>query len=95
MEAINKQEKQLKEIKNKKKKKEKKEELIKRAEKEEKLERIVLLNDNLHNTFLDYGEMNITTKGEDILQKLPNDEKMITYNFFLKQVILLLIIMIF
>ena len=73
-----------------------KKELIKRAEKEEKSERILLLKDNSDNILLDYDEMNITAKGNDILKKLANDERMITTkNFFLKQVILLLIIMIF
>ena len=74
----------------------KKKELIKRAEKEEKSERILLLKDNSDNILLDYDEMNITAKGNDILKKLANDERMITTKFFfLKQVILLLIIMIF
>ena len=74
----------------------KKKELIKRAEKEEKSERILLLKDNSDNILLDYDEMNITAKGNDILKKFANDERMITTKFFfLKQVILLLIIMIF
>ena len=73
MEAINKQEKQLKNIKNKKK------ELIKRVEKEEGPRRIVLLRDGLENILQDYGEMNISAKGEDILKKLATDERMINY----------------
>ena len=89
LEAIKKREKQLKKIKNQKK------ELIKKVEKEEKSERIVLLRDNL-NDILVADDMNITAKGENILKKLANDERMINYNFFfLNQVTLPLIIMIF
>ena len=63
----------------------KKKKLIKRAEKEEKSERIVLLKDNIDNILLDYDEMNSTAKGEDILKKLANDERMINYkNLFFK-----------
>ena len=44
---------------------------------------------------MDYGEMNIGSKGEDILKRLAKDERMINYNnLFLDQVVLLLIIMI-
>ena len=75
LEAIKKREKQLKKIKNQKK------ELIKKVEKEEKSERIVLLRDNL-NDILVADDMNITAKGENILKKLANDERMINYKFF-------------
>ena len=71
--AINKQEKQLKKIKNQKK------ELIKKVDREEKIEKIVLLRDNLNNILLNYGELNIDSKGENILRKLANDEKSINY----------------
>ena len=68
LEVINKQKKQLK--------KSIKKELIKRAEKKEKSGRIVLLRDNLDDILVTY-DMNITAKGEDILKKLANDERMI------------------
>ena len=79
LEAISKQEKQLQKIKNKKK------EPIKRVEKEEGSRKTVLLRDGLKNILQDYGEINITAKGEDILKKLANDERMINYeNLFFK-----------
>ena len=70
LKGINEQEKQLKKSMNKKK------ELINKVEKEEKSEKIALLRDNLDNIFVTY-DMNITTKGENILKKLANDEKVI------------------
>ena len=73
---INKQGKQLKKIKDKKKKKE----LTKRVKEKEKSGEIVLLKDRLNDILLDYGDMNIDAKGEDILKKLARDERMINYN---------------
>ena len=75
LEAINKQEKQLKKSRIKKEKKE----LIKRFEREEKSGRTVLLRDKLNNILISY-DMNITDKGEDILEKLANNERIINYN---------------
>ena len=70
LKKIEKQEEQLKKIKNKKK-------LIKRVEREDKSGKIILLRDNLDSILLEYGEINIDSKGEDILKKLANDERMI------------------
>ena len=72
LKAISKQKKQLKKSIIKK-------ELIKRVKKEEKSERIVLLRNNLDDILVTY-KMNITAKGEDILKKLANDERMINHN---------------
>ena len=44
----------------------------------------MLLRDNLDNILMEYA-MNITDKGEDILKKLANEERMISYkNLFSK-----------
>ena len=56
-----------------------KKELIEKIEREKKLEKIVLLRDNLNNILLNYGEMNIDSKGENILKKVADDEKNINY----------------
>ena len=65
-------EKQLQEIKNQNKK------LIEKLEREEKSEKIVLLQDNLDDNLIAY-DVNITTRGEDILKKVANDEKTINH----------------
>ena len=45
----------------------------------------MLLRDCLEDILQDYRELNITAKGEDILKKLGNDERMINCrNFFVK-----------
>ena len=45
----------------------------------------MLLRGGLENILQDSGKMNITAKGEDILKKLANDERMISYeNLFFK-----------
>ena len=55
---------------------------------------MVVLRNNLDDILAPY-DMNITVEREDILKKLANNERKIDYkNLFLKQVILLLIIMI-
>ena len=56
-----------------------KKELIEKIEREKKLQKIVLLRDNLNNILLNYGEMNIDSKGENILKKVADDEKNINY----------------
>ena len=44
-----------------------------------------MLRDNLDNILLEYGEINIDSKGEDILKKLLDDERIINYkNLFFK-----------
>ena len=73
MEAINKQEKQLKKIKTQKN------ELIKKIEKKEKLGRIVLLKSRLNDILTNF-DMNFNNEGENILQKLAKDKRMINYN---------------
>ena len=73
LKAINEQEKQLKKIKNQKK------ELIKKVEREEELGKIVLLKDNLNNILVNYGELNIDSKGGSILRKLADYERSINY----------------
>ena len=43
------------------------------------------LRDNLDDIPLNYGEVNVTNKGDDILEELANDERMINYkNLFCK-----------
>ena len=45
----------------------------------------MLLRDSLAYILQDYGEINITAEGADILKKLANDERMINYeNLFFK-----------
>ena len=55
---------------------------MKRVEREEKSEKIILLRDNLDDILVMY-DMNITAKGEIILKKLANDERLIKYKNFL------------
>ena len=40
----------------------------------------MLLRDNLNDILLNYDEVNVNSKGEDILKKLAEDERMINYN---------------
>ena len=61
LKAIKKQEKRLKKLKIYKKK-----QLTKKIEKEEKSGKIVLLEDNLNNTLMNFDK-NFTDKGQDIL----------------------------
>ena len=77
LEAINKQKKHLKEINNQR------EELIKVAKKKEKPKEIALLRHNLNDILANYG-ININAKGEDILRRLANTERIINYNNFFR-----------
>ena len=53
---------------------------MKEVEKKEKSGEIVkLLKDTLNDIFVSF-DMNLTDKGEDILKKLANDERMVKYN---------------
>ena len=38
-----------------------------------------MLRDNLNNILLNYGELNIDSRGKNILKKLANDERKISY----------------
>ena len=76
--SIKGQNKQLKEIKSQKKK------LIERTERENKSKNIVLLKDRLDDILVAYN-INITTKGNDILKKVADDKRIINYkNLFFK-----------
>ena len=77
LEAINKQKKHLKEINNQR------EELIKVGKKKEKPKEIALLRHNLNDILANYG-ININGKGEDILRRLANTERIINYNNFFR-----------
>ena len=59
-------------------KQKKKKELIEKIKRNRKIEKIVFLKDELSTILLDYT-MCITRKGEDILKKLADEEKVINY----------------
>ena len=70
------QEKRPKKINNQK------EQLIKKVEKREKSESLVMLRNNSYDILVAY-DVNTTAKGEDVLKKFANNDRMINCkNFF-------------